>query len=1004
MNAEIICVGTELLLGDILNTNSQFLSRRLAECGLNVYLQSVVGDNKERLKNQLITSLKRSDVIILSGGLGPTEDDITKEIVAEVTGLSLELHTKSLNSIESFFARVGRVMSENNRKQALTISGAKVLDNKFGTAPGYILEWEERKIILLPGPPSELVPMFEEYVFPYLNSLSSETIYSENIRIFGIGESLVATQCGDLLKSKNPTVATYASAGEVWVTAKAENARAAEALLKPFTEKLIAQFGTNIYTIKNENLQQTVVELLKSKGKKVATAESCTAGMLSSRITEVAGSSDVFEMGMSAYANRVKVDALGVSEKDIKQFGAVSKEVAAEMSVGIRQVSGADIGVGITGVAGPGESEGKPAGLVYIAISDGINVYVRKIMCRGADREHTRTVATSTALDMVRRYLEKAEDLLSYGTFLGDPLNLIEGYNLPNNKPISLGGNVPEKFKELQKKLDFGDSEMLRLVELMERDELSPFTEAKKEAPATEFSFETEEKAEEVVDVEPEQTSLFETEEPKALETASEELTPVVTEEAVAIKPEESQNDFKSLTEDDFPILKEEVYKPNKKVKKAMKSHGGETFKKQKEKKEKVSKKSFKDILASIFPVKSDSKGETLKKVSFLAASLVFVLSIVLVLLFAHGGDKEAEKYNHLRDIWHITNSVNGEAKDSTTGFYNAFTELRKENADITGWIKIEDTKIDYPVLKTDNNDFYLNHGIDKKSNKNGAISLDANSQIGSTRNGRNVAVYGKNVADGSMFGELKKYLDFEFYKAHPTLEFATLYNKGYYKVFAVFVTNSLPEHDNGEVFDYTKSAFISETEFNSWVNALRLKSTITTNVDLNFDDEILTISTDAADFDGAKLVVMARKVRNDADYYSPITASINPAPLYPEIWYEKNGGSKPTLSVDSETSSEALSDGNESSLDGTLENGLEGDETLTSSEDSNSSSSDENGAESEGNTSTESSSENTNSIPLEEGGESESSSYISDSGSAGTMVDLPGSTNTEEDTFLQMN
>ncbi len=992
MNAEIICVGTELLLGDILNTNSQFLSRRLAESGLNVYLQSVVGDNKERLKNQLVTSLKRSDVIILSGGLGPTEDDITKEIVAEVTGLSLELHTKSLNSIESFFARVGKVMSENNRKQALTISGAKVLDNKFGTAPGYILEWEERKIILLPGPPNELIPMFEDYVFPYLSSLSNETIYSKNIRIFGIGESLVATQCGDLLKSENPTVATYASAGEVLVrvTAKAENERAAEALLRPFTEKLIAQFGTNIYTIKNENLQQTVVELLKSKGKKVATAESCTAGMLSSRITEVAGSSDVFEMGMSAYANRVKVDALGVSEKNIKQLGAVSKEVAAEMAVGIRQLSGADIGVGITGVAGPGESEGKPAGLVYIAISDGINVYVRKIMCRGADRENTRTVATSTALDMVRRYLEKADDLLSYGTFLGDPLNLMEGYNLPNNEPISLGGKVPEKFKELQKKLNFGDKEMLRLVELMEKDELSPFTEPKNEPAATEFSFETEEKIDEPVEVEevPEQKTLFE--ETASLETALEDTASTI---------EESEEGYKSLTEEDFPILKEEVYKPNKKVKKAMKSHSGETFKKKISKKEKGEKKSFKDLLCSLLPIKTDGKKEKVKKLSFLLATLVLIVSLVLVVLFVNGGEKEEEKYTLLRDVWSITNSVNGEAKDSVTGYYNAFTELRKENADISGWIKIEDTKIDYPVLKTDNNEFYLAHGLNKKNNKNGAIFMDSASQIGVAKNGRNVVLYGKNAADGTKFGELKKYLDFEFYKAHPTLEFACLYNKGYYKVFAVFVTNSLPEHDNGEVFDYTKSAFISETEFNNWVNSIRLRSALTTNIDLTFDDEILTLSTDADDFDGAKLVVMARKVRNDADYYLPITASINPAPLYPEIWYEKNGGSKPSLNVNDNTESEPLTDGNESSLESGLEDG-ESDESL-SSEDLNSSS--DNSAVGDDSSIESGTESNLGDSDQALGGE-ESSSYISDSGSAGTFVDLPSSQESEEDTFLEMN
>ncbi len=906
MNAEIICVGTELLLGDTLNTNSQYIARRLAECGISLYSQSVVGDNRGRLLAQLKESMNRCDIIILSGGLGPTEDDLTKEVVAEALHLPLELHTRSLALIEQFFAKTGRVMSENNKKQALTIRGARVLENRFGTAPGYIVENSKNKFILLPGPPKELVPMFEEYVLPFLKSLSDEVIYSESVRVFGIGESLVATQCGELLHSQNPTVSTYAHSGEVQirVTAKAESESAAKTVVKPFVEKLIKQFGTNVYTITDETLQEKVVALLSRQGRKIGVAESCTAGMLSSRLTEVPGSSLVFDMGVSAYANHIKVNTLGVSEKVIEKEGAVSSEVAAQMAVGIREVSKADVGVGITGVAGPGQSEGKPAGLVYIAISDGSKVYVRKIMCRGMDRDNTRIMATSTALDMVRRYLENAEDLLSFGTYLGDPINLMEGYYLPEAAPLSLEGRIPEKFRELQKKLSFGDEEMLRLIALMENDEFPLSSDQKDldsefdfdESPKKERYEETLEETAVSTEVEDStaQISLFDTEVAPALAEQDEDNATATAKEPT--------NDISLLFANDLAIMGGEthIFRSEKKRNLQKNKRNTKPAKPEKIKKEKAKqnrsvsdKEVKKSAFFALFPNKKDSRAEKVRKTAFLASFLVLVCSVVFLISYISTGTKVENIYNDLSAVYHAADTAKGETRDAD-GHLLAFSELKAQNPDIKGWIKIDDTKIDYPVYQTDNNDFYLNHDMNKERNRYGALYLDMVSQIGSSRNGRNIVIYGHSMRDGSMFGQLKKYLDYSFYKEHPTFDFNTIYNKATYKVFAVFITNSLPESDNGQVFEYRQSAFKNEAEFVNFVSELRKRSVITTNIDVHFDDEILTLSTCAYDFKDAKLVVMARKVRSEDDYYTPIVASVNPAPHYPAAWYEKKGQQNP--------------------------------------------------------------------------------------------------------------
>lgn len=410
MKCEILSVGTELLLGDILNTDAQFLARELAAMGFTMQHQATVGDNPERLREALEHALSRSDIIITSGGLGPTADDITKEICAEVMGIPLVLHEESLQRMLDFFRHRKSGMPETNRKQAYLPEGGIVFRNEHGTAPGCAMERDGKCIICLPGPPRELYPMFNNFVKPYLSEKSGMVIISHNVRTFGIGESLMAETAGELLNMQNPTVAPYAKDGEALlrVTARAETEAKAEELIKPVIEEIEKLLGKFIYGIDVSSIQEKVVELLKEKKMKIGLAESCTAGYIAKRITEIPGSSEVFDCGIVSYANHIKEQILGVPHDTIEKNGVVSREVACYMAKGALKVSGADIALSVTGIAGPDPSEGgKPAGLSFIALADKNNVWCIKFETgrSGDNREYNRYVTASNALNLARLYL-----------------------------------------------------------------------------------------------------------------------------------------------------------------------------------------------------------------------------------------------------------------------------------------------------------------------------------------------------------------------------------------------------------------------------------------------------------------------------------------------------------------------------------------------------------------------------------------------------------------------
>lgn len=426
MKCEIICVGTELLLGDILNTNAQYLSKRLADLGVTLTHQTVVGDNEERLTDCLRIAFSRADTAILTGGLGPTPDDLTKEICAAYFGKSLYADSNILEDITSYFNSRGIPMPESNKKQALIPKDSLVLANKNGTAPGFIMEKDGKRIIILPGPPREMKPMFEEYAVPYIKKLSRSIIKSHTIRTFGIGESAMSEKVADLLEKENPTVAPYAKDGEALlrVTAKAENEAEAERLLSPVIEEIKKRLGSLIYGIDVNSIEEATVALLKEKGVTVAFAESCTAGLCAKRITDISGASQIFNCGVVSYSNEIKSKLLSVASLDLERFGAVSDIVAAQMALGIKRLSGSDYGVAVTGMAGPtSDEEGKAVGLIYIALTDGEKLYLKKLHGKSHGdgcRDYNRFISASNAINQLRLLITDSPELRSEGKSIID--------------------------------------------------------------------------------------------------------------------------------------------------------------------------------------------------------------------------------------------------------------------------------------------------------------------------------------------------------------------------------------------------------------------------------------------------------------------------------------------------------------------------------------------------------------------------------------------------------
>ena len=410
MKTEIITVGTEILLGDILNTNTHYLSNELANMGIDVYYQITVGDNEQRLLSQLKESFKRSDLVILTGGLGPTEDDITKEVCAKYFNMEMEFHEQSWDKIIEIHNKMNRKPTENNRKQAYFPKGSLILPNKYGTAPGCIMEKDKKTIIVMPGPPKEMKPMFDNYVKPFLLKDNKNILKSKVLRIIGMGESKIENDLLDLIdKQINPTIATYAKDGEctVRITAKGKNEKEVESLIEPISNEIKSRFKEKVYGVDDTAIQDEVAKILVDNNLTIAVAESCTGGMVAADLINYPGISSVFMEGCVTYSNEAKMMTLNVKKETLNTVGAVSEQCAKEMSEGVAARHNTNIGLSTTGIAGPeGGSEDKPVGLVYMGITINNKTIVKKYIFNG-NRQQIRSRACKTLLNDLRLELLK---------------------------------------------------------------------------------------------------------------------------------------------------------------------------------------------------------------------------------------------------------------------------------------------------------------------------------------------------------------------------------------------------------------------------------------------------------------------------------------------------------------------------------------------------------------------------------------------------------------------
>jgi len=410
LNAEIIAIGSEMLTPFRVDTNSLWLTERLNSMGIEVKLKTVVGDDEARLEETVRDALKRSEIVVSTGGLGPTEDDITRKIFSRVLKRQLVLEDAIIEKIRARFARRNLPMPEINARQALIISGAQILENNNGTAPGMLVTEGKCTVVLLPGPPREMKPIFDASVAPVLKQRAGDLLIVRRcLSIFGLTESRTDEMAAPIYtRYKNPSTTILFKDGqiELHLTAQARSEEEANKLLDELAGQLDEALGEYIFSRRDETLEKVVGDLLTARGYTLATAESCTGGLLAGRITDVAGSSEYFVEGVVSYSNEAKTALIGVSKKLIKEHGAVSEEVAKAMAAGIRKRAGSTFGVGITGIAGPGGgSEEKPVGLVYIALADDEQATVRKFVFPG-DRQFIRTLSVNAALDMVRRRIK----------------------------------------------------------------------------------------------------------------------------------------------------------------------------------------------------------------------------------------------------------------------------------------------------------------------------------------------------------------------------------------------------------------------------------------------------------------------------------------------------------------------------------------------------------------------------------------------------------------------
>ncbi len=752
--------------------NIRLILNELSMFSIEASYTGVSIDNQDGFLDAVGDGIDNCDIILTVGGMTDLTRPLAKEILCDALDIALLPHNPSVLRLREAFEKQGRRFVEDDIRLALVPEGARVFQNTVGFLSGFSLESQGQAIIMLPDNADEYVAMFMQFICPYIKSGTGGEYAVRTLKAFGLNRAEAEQMIKTLRTPVPASISVLEGGGELYIRifCVAETKLKALSLTDTAAKAaMMGPLGTYIYGNEGESMAEVVVNKLKARGMKISTAESCTGGLVSERITEVSGSSAVFEFGVSAYADSVKEEKLGVSSKLIKQFTSVSEETAVAMAAGVMEQGHADIGIGITGIAGPNSDDnGKPVGLVYVSMCDKNGVWVKRLTLdpQQHNRESIRNIAALTALDMARRYLDA----------------------LPA---------VP--------------------------DEMVPFTLRSTKSYV------------------------------KAAALARAQY------EAGAVPDEREEKPVKS--------------------RKGRQEEPG------------VKKNPWRRFVEYMFPVKGDTGMQVFLKIVALVLAVVFIAAAGYIAYYYGSAFLNKKNVDELNTLYGTGSLPEGYPSD----YIEDFAALYAKNPDVKAFIEIKGTGVKYPVVQSSDNDFYLRRNFLKESNRHGIPFIDYRVDV---KNSVNTVVYGHNMKDGQMFGELVNYKDIEYYKQHPVINFDTVYARGEYKIISAFITNTNPAH--GEVFDYT--SFINPQggqETDNFLAQVKARSLFSMPVDIQEGDDFLTLSTCTYEFDEARFVIVARKVRQGESAEVDVSkATKNKQPLYPDIWYTLYGGTKPDLPV----------------------------------------------------------------------------------------------------------
>ncbi len=719
------------------------------------------------------------------------------------------------------------------------------LTDDKGACYGLCIISGKNRLIILAGIFSDFAEKAMNSLGAFLAHSSQKAVASCTINVFGISADAISDAISPIINTKELTVSIMSRQEEnchLHIFASTKTREHAIALLNHSINYIYKALGKNIYGINTETLPQKAVNLIRNNNGKISTAESCTGGLVSKLITDVPGSSDVFEFGIEAYSNRIKIEALGIDKKIIESHGAVSHIVAAKMAQSVMNIGESQIGVGITGVAGPASSEGKPVGTVFIALTDGVYTWVRHLSIPNSpSREEVRDLSALTTLDLVRRYYElKSEGGLDKISAPGEIFVTDSQPACDINKIVEGNNNT----------------------DTVDKENISVDCDSKKE-----HTFSLKKKITESI---------------QRIKSYFSSLSNKTKEKANSIKAEKDTES--SEEQKDQKTTPQWVIKWSGFVNKCK--------------------------LNAILPVNTDSLKVAIGKIAIILSVFVFLVSSIFIINDKIDEKNQIELINELRTKW----AEQSNSETDQTGKFTSFDLLENYNEDTVGWLRVAGTEISYPVVSEEGSgrDYYDTRNFLGNKSKFGTLHTNLSRKITAYEDTKNIVIHGNNCNDESMFGTLENFRNIKYYQSYSRISLKTLYKQQNYKVFAIFVINTDPADDNGYLFDYTCNQFDDDTAFLAWTQEAVARSIITTNVDIKPNDRVLTLATEIDDFEGARLVVMARSVRFDEPYSVDETDSafINPKPLYPQIWYDLKGGSSPYGKVTS-----GMFDGTESSV-----------------------------------------------------------------------------------------